>query len=77
MNDIVTEKNCKKLALCGDEPPANLHAERRLNLLRRTCTITDDNGDTIFVNMVQPKPASPGHDYGCSSPNCNTDHSGT
>jgi hypothetical protein len=30
--------------------------------------ITDDNGDTIFGNAVQPKPTSPGHDYGCLSP---------
>jgi hypothetical protein len=30
--------------------------------------ITDDNGDTIFGNEVQPKPTSPGHDYECSSP---------
>jgi hypothetical protein len=60
---------CKKLALRGDERPTNLHAaERRLDLPRRTCTITDDNGDTIFVNEVQPKPTSPGHDYGRSSP---------
>jgi hypothetical protein len=60
---------CKKLALRSDKPPANLHAaERRLDLPRRTFTITDDNGDTIFVNEVQPKPTSPGHDYGRSSP---------
>jgi hypothetical protein len=60
---IALDTNCKKLALRGDEPPANLHAaEQRLNLPRRTCTITDDNGDTIFVNEVQPKPTSPGHD---------------
>jgi hypothetical protein len=30
--------------------------------------ITDDNRDTIFGNEVQPKPTSPGHDYGRSSP---------
>jgi hypothetical protein len=59
----------KKLALRGDESLANLDAaERRLNLPRRTCTITDDNRDTIFVNKVQPKPTSPRHDYGRSSP---------
>jgi hypothetical protein len=75
---IALDTNCKKLALRGDEPPANLHAaEQRLNLPRRTCTITDDNnGDTIFVNEVQTKPTSPGHDYGRSSPNRNTGHSG-
>jgi hypothetical protein len=38
--------------------------------------ITDDNGDTIFGNEVQPKPTSPGHDYGRSSPNRNTGRSG-
>jgi hypothetical protein len=60
---------CKKLVLRGDEPPTNLHAaERQLILPRQTCTITDDNRDTIFVNEVQPKPTSPGHDYGRSSP---------
>jgi hypothetical protein len=37
--------------------------------------ITDDNGDTIFGNEVQPKPTSPGHDYGRSSPNRNTSRS--
>jgi hypothetical protein len=35
-----------------------------LNLPRRTCTITDDNGDTIFVNEVQPKPTSRGMTMG-------------
>jgi hypothetical protein len=64
-----SDTNCKKLALRGDELSANLHAvERRLDLPRQTCTITDDSGDTIFVNEVQPKPTSPGHDYGRSSP---------
>jgi hypothetical protein len=68
---------CKKVALRGDKSPANLHAvERRSDLPRRACTITDDNGDTIFVNEVQTKPTSPGHDYGRSSPNCNTGRSG-
>jgi hypothetical protein len=68
----------KKLALRGDEPPANLHAaERRSGLPRQTCKITDDNGDTIFVNEVQPKPTSPGHDYGRTSPNHNTGRSGS
>jgi hypothetical protein len=38
--------------------------------------ITDDNGDTIFVNEVQPKPTSPGHNYGRSSPNRNIGRSG-
>lgn len=48
---------------------ANLHiVERRLDVPRRTCTITDDNGDMIFVEEVQPKPTSPGQDYGRSSP---------
>jgi hypothetical protein len=68
---------CKKLALRGGGPPANLHAaEWRLDLPRRTCTITYDNGDTIFVNEVQLKSRSPGHDYGRSSPNRNTGRSG-
>jgi hypothetical protein len=67
-----SDTNCKKLALRGDEPPSNLDAaERRLNLPRRTCTITDDNGDTIFVNEVRPKPTSSGHDYALL-PNRNT-----
>jgi hypothetical protein len=65
-------------ALRGNEPPANLHAaEQRSDLPRRTCMITDDNGDTIFVNEVQPKPTSPGHDYGRTSPNHNTGRSGS
>ncbi|KAF8772329.1 hypothetical protein HU200_005867 [Digitaria exilis] len=52
-----------------DEPPANLHQWKcRLDLPRHICKITDDTGDTIFVNKVQPKPTSPGHDYGRSSP---------
>jgi hypothetical protein len=38
--------------------------------------IIDDNRDTIFVNEVQPKPTSLGHDYGRSSPNRNTGNSG-
>jgi hypothetical protein len=38
--------------------------------------IIDDNRDTIFVNEVQPKPTSLGHDYGRSSPNRNTGRSG-
>jgi hypothetical protein len=64
-----SDTDCKTLALRSDEPLANLHAvERRLNLPRRTCTITDDNGDTIFVNEVQPKSTTPGHDYKRSSP---------
>jgi hypothetical protein len=68
---------CKKLALRGDKSPANLEAaERRSDLLRQTCTITDDNGDTIFINEVQPKPSFPGHDYERSSPNRNTSRSG-
>jgi hypothetical protein len=37
--------------------------------------ITNDTGGTIFVNEVQPKPSSPGHDNGCSSPNRNTGRS--
>jgi hypothetical protein len=75
---IALDTNCKKLALRSDEPPANLHAaERRLDLPRRTCTITNDNGDTIFGNEVQPKPTSPGHDYGRTSPNRNTGRSGS
>jgi hypothetical protein len=65
---IALDINCKILTLHGDELPANLHAaERRLNLPKRTCTTTDDNGYTIFVNEVLPKPTSPGHDYGRSS----------
>jgi hypothetical protein len=49
-----SDTTCKRLALRGDEPPANLHAtERRLDLPRQTCTITDDNGDTIFVNLLK------------------------
>jgi hypothetical protein len=69
LDSACTDDIRKKLGLRGDEPPANLHAaERRLDLPRRTCTITYDNGDTIFVNEVQPKSTSPKHDYGCSSP---------
>jgi hypothetical protein len=65
---IALDINCKILTLHCDELPANLHAvERRLNLPKRTCTTTDDNGHTIFVNEVLPKPTSPGHDYGRSS----------
>jgi hypothetical protein len=68
---------CKKLALRGDELPANLHAaERRLDLPRRTCSDHWRQGDTIFGNEVQPKPTSPGHDYRRSSPNRNTSRSG-
>jgi hypothetical protein len=53
--------NCRKLALSATKPSANLHtAEWRLDLSRRTCMITDDNRDTIFVNEVQLKPTSPG-----------------
>jgi hypothetical protein len=52
-------------ALRGNEPPANLHAaEQRSDLPRRTCMITDDNGDTIFVNEVQPKSTSRGMTMG-------------
>jgi hypothetical protein len=59
---------CKKLVLHVDEPPANLHATKRwLDLSRQTRMITDDNGDTVFVNEVQLKPRSLGHDYGYSS----------
>jgi hypothetical protein len=39
--------------------------------------ITDDTGGTIFGNEVQPKPTSPGHDYERTSPNRNTDRSGS
>jgi len=40
---------------------ANLHAQkRRLNLARRTCSITDNTRGTIFVNEVQPKPSPRG-----------------
>jgi hypothetical protein len=39
--------------------------------------ITDKTGDTIFGNEVQPKPTSPGHDYGRTSPNRNIGCSGS
>jgi hypothetical protein len=39
--------------------------------------ITDDTRGTIFVNEVQSKPISPGHDYGRSTPNRNTSRSGS
>ncbi|CAL4925790.1 unnamed protein product [Urochloa decumbens] len=43
---------------------------RKQRLIYRddVCKIKDDTGDTMFVNEVQPKPTSPGHDYGRSSP---------
>jgi hypothetical protein len=48
---------------------ANLHTtERQLYLSRRTCTITNDNIDMIFVIEVQPKPTFLRHDYRRSSP---------
>ena len=34
--------------------------------------ITDDTRGTMFVNEVQPKPTSPGHDNGRTSPTSNT-----
>jgi hypothetical protein len=39
--------------------------------------ITDDIGGTIFVNEIQPKPTSLGHDYERSSPNRNIGPSGS
>jgi hypothetical protein len=49
--------------------PANLHAaDWQLVLWRRTSTITNNNGDMIFVNEVQSKPTSSGYDYRRSSP---------
>jgi hypothetical protein len=39
--------------------------------------ITDGTGGTTFGNEVQPKPTSPGYDYGRSSPNRNTVRSGS
>jgi len=29
-----------------------------------SCTIKDNTGGTLFIMEVQPKPTSPGHDYG-------------
>jgi hypothetical protein len=43
----------------------------------KVALITDDNRDTIFGNKVQPKPTSPRHDYGRSSPIRNTGRSGS
>jgi hypothetical protein len=65
MHDWINELHiCKKLVLCA--------TERWSDLPRRTCTITYDNGDTIFVNEVQPKSTSRGMTIG-APPNRNTD----
>ncbi|CAL5012602.1 unnamed protein product [Urochloa decumbens] len=50
--------------------PVRVMSARKQRLIYRddVCKIKDDTGDTMFVNEVQPKPTSPGHDYGRSSP---------
>jgi hypothetical protein len=59
---------CKKLALSTQRNDDWIYRDE-------VAPITYDNGDTIFGNEVQPKPTSPGHDYGRNSPNRNTGRS--